>query len=238
MTGDRSLIAGRISSLTDDKMVLRLPDRDDVNLVGLRPRDLPGEHPARARRSGPGPGSRPRWRCLRRTRPAWARPPRCGRSPPRPPPGPPAPAGSSGRSGSTSCRPGCRSPTPGPCATRPWPARPLWALVGVGGDDLAALGPDLADGVPSFIVGGPAKSGRSSVLLAMARSLLAAGTGLVIAAPRPSPLRALDGRPGVAAVFTGSDLTAEELTTALARLAGPAVVMIDDAEGATRLRRE
>ena len=119
-----------------------------------------------------------------------------------------------------------------------WPLRdpavarsPLWALVGVGGDDLAALGPDLADGVPSFIVGGPAKSGRSSVLLAMARSLLAAGTGLVIAAPRPSPLRALDGRPGVAAVFTGSDLTAEELTTALSRLAGPAVVMIDDAEG-------
>jgi S-DNA-T family DNA segregation ATPase FtsK/SpoIIIE len=110
-------------------------------------------------------------------------------------------------------------------------ASPLWALVGVGGDDLAALGPDLADGMPAFIIGGPAKSGRSTVLLSMARSLLAAGTGLVVFAPRPSPLRSLDGRPGVAAVFTGSDLTAQELTTSLARLAGPAVVMIDDAEG-------
>jgi S-DNA-T family DNA segregation ATPase FtsK/SpoIIIE len=230
MTGDRSLIAGRISSLTDDKMVLRLPDRDDVNLVGLRPRDLPGNiPPGHGFRAGSGVETQVallaedasgvgQATALREIATAAA-----------------ARATGAGREQ----RPFRVDVLPARLSfADAWPLRdpavarsPLWALVGVGGDDLAALGPDLADGVPSFIVGGPAKSGRSSVLLAMARSLLAAGTGLVIAAPRPSPLRALDGRPGVAAVFTGSDLTAEELTTALSRLAGPAVVMIDDAEG-------
>ena len=231
MTGDRSLIAGRISSLTDDKMVLRLPDRDDVNLVGLRPRDLPDDiPPGHGFRAGSGV----------ETQVALLAPDASG-------------VGQATALREIAAAATARSAGTGRVAQRPfrvdvlparlsfadaWPLRdpavassPLWALVGVGGDDLAALGPDLADGMPSFIVGGPAKSGRSSVLLAMARSLLAAGTGLVVAAPRPSPLRSLDGRPGVAAVFTGSDLTAEELTTALSRLAGPAVVMIDDAEG-------
>ena len=74
---------------------------------------------------------------------------------------------------------------------RPTSAGPLWGLVGVGGDTLAALGPDLAAGTPGFIVAGPAKSGRSTILLSMARSFLAAGTPVILAAPRPSPLRAL-----------------------------------------------
>src|SRR5690348_13403502 len=230
MTGDRSLIAGRISSLTDDKMVLRLPDRDDVNLVGLRPRDLP-DHipPGHGFRAGSGV----------ETQVALLAPDASGVGQ--------ATALREIAAAATARAAGAgREQRPFRVDVLParlsfadaWPLRdpavarsPLWALVGVGGDDLAALGPDLADGMPAFIVGGPAKSGRSSVLLAMARSLLAAGTGLVIAAPRPSPLRALDGRPGVAAVLTGSDLAAEELTTALASLAGPAVVMIDDAEG-------
>ena len=55
----------------------------------------------------------------------------------------------------------------------------------------------------------------------MARSLLAAGTELVVATPRPSPLRSLEGRPGVPAVLTGSDLTADELAAALDRRVGP-----------------
>ena len=38
---------------------------------------------------------------------------------------------------------------------RPVSAGPLWGLVGVGGDTLAALGPDLASGMPCFIVAGP-----------------------------------------------------------------------------------
>ncbi len=55
ITGDRSLIAGRVAALTDDKVAFRLPDRDDFNMIGLRPRELPDDIPAgRTFRSGTG----------------------------------------------------------------------------------------------------------------------------------------------------------------------------------------
>src|SRR6202012_6282916 len=93
-------------------------------------------------------------------------------------------------------------------------ASPLWAMVGVGGDELTAVGPDLADGVPVFITAGPAKSGRSTILATMARSLLAAGTQLGLVTPRPSPLRALADQPGVVAMFDGPELGAADFATA------------------------
>ena len=108
--------------------------------------------------------------------------------------------------------------------------RPLWGLVGVGGDTLAALGPDLASGVPCFIVAGPAKSGRSTILLSMARSFLAAGTPLVLVAPRPSPLRALASSPGVRRLFDRSQLGEEELVQAQTSFDERGVVLVDDAE--------
>jgi S-DNA-T family DNA segregation ATPase FtsK/SpoIIIE len=79
-------------------------------------------------------------------------------------------------------------------------------------------------------VAGPARSGRSTILLSMARSFLAAGTPVVLAAPRPSPLRALAGAPGVAAMFDRPELDEAELAGALAGFDRPGVVLIDDAE--------
>ena len=64
----------------------------------------------------------------------------------------------------------------------------------------------------------------------MARSFLAAGTPVVLAAPRPSPLRALAGAPGVLGVFDQPELSEAELTGALAAFSGPGVVLVDDAE--------
>ncbi len=104
----------------------------------------------------------------------------------------------------------------------------MWALVGVGGDEVLAQGPDLARGA-SFVVAGPPRSGRSSVLMSMARSLLAGGCHLVVVTPRPSPLRDLDGAAGVRAVFTGAGLAAEDLRAAL-KGTDPLVVVVDDAE--------
>jgi S-DNA-T family DNA segregation ATPase FtsK/SpoIIIE len=68
------------------------------------------------------------------------------------------------------------------------------------------------------------------VLVAMARSFLAAGARLVLAAPRPSPLRSLSGLPGVVRVFDGTGLPADEFAAAAGEFTGPGVVIIDDAE--------
>jgi S-DNA-T family DNA segregation ATPase FtsK/SpoIIIE len=107
-------------------------------------------------------------------------------------------------------------------------AAPLWALVGVGGDEWAAYGADLAR-TPTFIVGGGPRSGRSGVLVTIAVSLLRRGVSVVLATPKPSPLRELAGHPGVLASYEGSVFPAEA-GALLAGAAGPVVVLVDDAE--------
>src|SRR6185436_17047704 len=62
---------------------------------------------------------------------------------------------------------------------RPPRTDPLWALAGIGGDELTALGPDLTAGTPGFIIAGPGRSGRSTILLSMTRSLLSGGTQVI-----------------------------------------------------------
>ncbi|WP_221325694.1 FtsK/SpoIIIE domain-containing protein [Actinoplanes sp. L3-i22] len=107
---------------------------------------------------------------------------------------------------------------------------PMRPLVAIGGDTLTSLGPDLTE-VPSFVIAGPPRTGRSTALLTVAESLLASGAGLVVLAPRRSPLRALDGRPGVAAVFTDPDVGIGEFRAVLGNIPEPsAVILIDDAE--------
>jgi DNA segregation ATPase FtsK/SpoIIIE, S-DNA-T family len=228
MTGDRSLLAGRISALCEEKLVFRLAERDDYALAGLRPRDMPDEiPPGRAFRTGSGVEIQVALLAQ----------------------------DASGQGQATALRDiaaSCASRDASvPAARRPFrvdvlPSRitftdawrlrpaagtgPLWGLVGVGGDELTACGPDLADGVPAFIVGGPPKSGRSTILASMARSFLAAGTPVLLATPRPSPLRALGGVDGVLRVFEGDDLDEGEFAAALAAAGDRCAVLIDDAE--------
>ena len=55
MTGDRSLLLGRISSLCEEKLIFKLAEKDDYRLAGLNPRDLPDDlPPGRAFRAGSG----------------------------------------------------------------------------------------------------------------------------------------------------------------------------------------
>ena len=227
MTGDRSLLGGRISTLCEEKLAFKLPDKEDYALIGLRPRDLPDQiPPGRAFHAGSGsemqvallgpdasgPGQAAALQAVAaqcRSRdhalPAGRRPFRVDLLPPR-------------------------ISYAQAWQLRPPSAGPLWGLVGVGGDTLAALGPDLASGVPCFIVAGPAKSGRSTILLSMASSLLASGTPVVLVAPRPSPLRSLASAPGVRRLFDSSQLGAEELIQAQSTFDGRGVVLVDDAE--------
>ncbi|MGH3278963.1 MAG: FtsK/SpoIIIE domain-containing protein, partial [Trebonia sp.] len=228
MTGDRSLLAGRISALCEEKLVFKLAERDDYALAGLRPRDMPDDiPPGRAFRTGTGI----------EVQVALLAPDLSGQ-------------GQAAALREIAASRAARD-APVPAPRRPfrvdvlpsritfgeaWDMRPatasgpLWGLVGVGGDQLAACGPDLASGVPAFIVAGPPKSGRSTILVSMARSFLAAGTPVVLATPRPSPLRSLDGHEGVLRVFTGDDLDEEEFADALRSAGGRCAVMIDDAE--------
>ncbi|GAA2371312.1 hypothetical protein [Streptomyces cuspidosporus] len=105
------------------------------------------------------------------------------------------------------------------------------ALIGLGGDELQAIGVDLSDGVPAFVIAGPASSGKSTLLLTMGLSLLKDGTHLIVAAPRQSPVRTLMGQAGVLKVFTDPDFTAEDLRAAQAQACGSSVViLLDDIE--------
>ncbi|MEU3186043.1 FtsK/SpoIIIE domain-containing protein [Streptomyces sp. NPDC006923] len=107
--------------------------------------------------------------------------------------------------------------------------RPMWGLLGLGGDDAGPVGVDLAASSSVFAVLGPAGSGRSNALAALAVSLLAGDTSLVVLTPRESPLRAL-ARHARARVLTESDPSAEAVREALDALPGPRVVLIDDAD--------
>ena len=108
--------------------------------------------------------------------------------------------------------------------------RPGFALVGVGGDELMGAGPDLFDGVSAFTIAGPPKSGRSTALVSMTRSLIAQGASTVLIAPRKSPLRDMHGQPGVLAVLEEPDLGAEDLEELVRSAPGPIVVLVDDGE--------
>jgi S-DNA-T family DNA segregation ATPase FtsK/SpoIIIE len=228
MTGDRSLLAGRIAALCEDKLVFKLAERDDYALAGLRPRDLPAEiPPGRAFQAGTGtetqvallaadPSGQAQAAALRQIA-EWAAGLDAGVPPAR--------------------RPFRVDLLPARITfAEAWPLRPpgdhspLWGLAGVGGDELTALGPDLSDGTPAFIVAGPARSGRSAVLASMTRSFLAGGAQVILVTPRPSPLRALASLPGVARSFEQSDLGGDELAAALAALSAPGAVVIDDAD--------
>ncbi|MDT0270068.1 FtsK/SpoIIIE domain-containing protein [Streptomyces sp. DSM 44915] len=108
--------------------------------------------------------------------------------------------------------------------------RPLWALLGVGGDTGGALGYDFAVGSGSFVVAGPPHSGRSTALAAMCVSLVTGGTSLVVLTPRESPLRRLAAH-GLATVIDDIDPDPEQVEQALAAVGDrPTVVVVDDAE--------
>ncbi|MDX3075969.1 FtsK/SpoIIIE domain-containing protein [Streptomyces sp. MI02-7b] len=226
LAGDRVLGSSRFSGTTEDKIVLKLNDRQDYSSVGV---------PSKSAPSDPAPGRGIRTLDLAEAQIAVLTGDLSG-----------AAQGQFLTDLGTALTereagvPQARRPLrldllPDriayrdalPLHTRRGPMRPL---VAVGGDTLTALGPDLAD-VPTFVVAGPPRTGRSTVLLTAAHSLLAEGTGLVLLAPRRSPLRDLEGRTGVAAVITDSQVTVEEFRRVLGAIPQDnAVVVVDDAE--------
>ncbi|WP_052865659.1 FtsK/SpoIIIE domain-containing protein [Streptomyces niger] len=229
ITGDRTLLTGRIASLTEDKYALRLADRTDFSMLGINSRKVPDDiPPGRAFRNEVG--TEIQFALLSEDATGQGQNAALAA----------IGEGAARRDAQVprSLRPFRVDSLPGRITfDQAWQhidpaafASPLWGLVGVGGDDLTAFGPDLAQG--SFVIAGPARSGRSTVLMNLARTYVGRGIRLVVAAPRTSPLRELKGLEGVLAVFTGSDIEEDELQEAVATASPqhPIVILIDDGE--------
>jgi S-DNA-T family DNA segregation ATPase FtsK/SpoIIIE len=228
IAGDRSALIGRLPAAIEDKLVMRMGDRNDYGLAGLQTRRMPDSMPpGRAFRNDSmvethvalldaDPSGAAQLRALaaiaRRARerdsdlPREQRPARVDVLPVR-----------------------ITLREVGRLADRPLPRTPMWALVGVGGDELGPVGVDLDEDGPGFVVGGPARSGRSTTLLTIARSLIEGGSELVVVTPRPSPLRGLAGVPGVLGVLTGTPIE-QDVYGLLDQALGAVAVVVDDGE--------
>ncbi|GLW50954.1 cell division protein FtsK [Streptomyces sp. NBRC 14336] len=233
LTGDRTLLVGRIATLTEDKYGLRLSDRSDFSTLGIPSRKVPEEIP---------PGRAFKNEAGTETQFALLAEDTTGQ-------GQAAALAAIGEAATARDAEVPRTKRPFRVDSLPsrisfdeaWELRDpevsrskLYALAGIGGDEIVGFGPDLAQGVPSFVIAGPAKSGRSTVLMNFAQSFLKQGVRLVVAAPRQSPVRQLNGVEGVLKVFTGDDIDEEEfeelIDGAEPSVENPVVVLVDDGE--------
>jgi S-DNA-T family DNA segregation ATPase FtsK/SpoIIIE len=229
ITGDRSLGTSRLASLTDNKLVMRLADRGDYPLIGVSSKQVPDQLPPgrgltvdgavetqvallSAHESGQGQAAA----LAEIAKAAHVRDALVPRAD----------------------RPFRVDVLPSRLSfTEAWEMVPAeagrtFALVGVGGDELTGVGPDLSGASgPAFVVGGAARSGKSTVLGVMAESLLRSGTTLLIGAPKASPLRSLVGRPGVLAVVEEASASADRWRELIATAPdGPLVLLLDDGD--------
>ncbi|GHD29610.1 FtsK/SpoIIIE domain-containing protein [Nocardiopsis kunsanensis] len=226
MTGDKSLTRTKYASTTEHRLVLRCNDPGDYNAAGLQARKLPESVPdGRAFR---GSDSTELQGALLTE----------------------DPSGGAQAAELTSIARFLQRRTPKGTAPGPFrvdvlpehltlreteryldgPLRPLWALLGVGGNELTAIGADLAS-TPTFLISGPPRSGRSSMLLTMAQTLVMGGSELLVVAPRTSPLSSLKGHRSVVAYLDSPEPKLSQLHKALGAMEGDtAVVVVDDAE--------
>ncbi|MFE7317592.1 FtsK/SpoIIIE domain-containing protein [Streptomyces sp. NPDC057555] len=230
-TSERALMTGKVAALNDARLLLRLTDRNEYSLAGISPKQVPAVVPqgrgwqggsavetqvalVGATPHGPVTG-REQAEALRAIGEAAAHRDRAVPAARRP--------------ARVLSLPRQVSFTDAYEKVAEADRRPLWGLLGVGGDELAPVGVDFAGDAPSFLISGPPGGGRSTTLATVAVSLLAGGTRLVVLTPRESPLRALAQHPQ-ATVLEAVDPSNDEVTEALEAQSGPVVVLVDDAD--------
>ncbi|MDX6250108.1 MAG: segregation ATPase FtsK/SpoIIIE, family [Kribbellaceae bacterium] len=225
MTADRSALVGRISTLMEDRLLLRMTDPSDFLMIGMPTKEVPEHFP-------PGRGFRAQG--LLETQVALLT------------------EDDDGTAQVAALHQIGAQATPQseiPRELRPFrvdalpasidvaaaldlatqPLRPTEVLVGVGGDDLGVRTFDAFEHGPGLVIVGPPRSGRSTTLLTMIDSITSRGWQVVAVVPRRSPLRDLVGAPGVIGVF-GADADAEKVREVLDGLPSPFAVVIDDLE--------
>lgn len=118
-------------------------------------------------------------------------------------------------------------PEPLPSAT--------WIPLGVGGPDTTTIGIDLFAGDPHLLlVSGPARSGRTTAALALARSLRRVGIGVLALAPPNSPLPRLLPTDAGTRVLTGYSINDTDLREAAAGFGDDRyAIIMDDADRVT-----
>lgn len=231
IAGDRSLLNDRLAALVEHKLILRLSDRNDFRLANLNPRSVPEEmppgralwadsgqevHMALVTDDGSGQAQATALRDLaERAAGRW-----------------PA-AGRANRPFRVDVMPTSmpyEEAVPLAAESRPEGA-PLWGLAGVGGDELTAFGVDLG-ATGAFVVAGPPRSGRSTALVTLAKSLLESGAEVFAVCPRRSPLTDLKGD-GLRKVWDAAP-SAQEINDMLVLGPAPIAVLIDDADTLAR----
>ncbi len=228
LTGDRSLLVGRVSTLLPDKLMLRMTDRGDYSNVGLGRHSLPDVIPAgRAFRADGSTETQiallasdpvgtaqvaaletireqttARWADL----PLFARPPRVDILP------------SSFDISKTG-------------TLMPIPIKDTELPVAVGGDTLCLRTLDALEHGPALLITGTRRTGRSTALKTMAFYALAKGWNVVIITPKVSPLR--DLAPSNRVQHYQADVKEETIKTALAKIRGKkrrSIVLVDDVD--------
>ena len=226
LSGDRSLLTGRMSTLVEDRVVLRLPAAEDYSLIGMRPKDVPLSMPeGRAFRAegavemqvallDEDPSGTAQVAALQRL--ARQAKESTGRVP-------------------EERRPARVDELPSTItyvASRALSERRLersTLVVGVGGDTLGLRTHDVLEDGPGFLVVGPPRSGRSTALVNMVVDATARGWQAVLLTPRRSPLKDLARTRGVKAVYDDT-VSVEDLRQALATKRAPRIVVVDDYE--------
>jgi S-DNA-T family DNA segregation ATPase FtsK/SpoIIIE len=226
VSSDASGLVGQVSTAFEERLLLRFADADDWSRAGIPPREVPGTMP-------PGRGLLPTAGGVLEVQVGLLDPDPSG-------PAQVAALQRLARSVERGALPRAQRPlrvdalpvrvtAAEALALDPElaPPSPLWALLGAGGDALGPVGVDLLQTSPGFVVGGPPRSGRSTVLETMARSLAGRGVPVVLVTPRRSPLRGL-ALPRVLGVVGANDDAA--LLTKLVDGVDRYVVLVDDAE--------
>lgn len=235
MTGDRSVIIGRMGTLLDDKIMLRMTDPSDFSNIGMSAKKVPdsmvegrgfraeGLRETQFALLADDPAGTAQVRALQELGKAaterYADLPRSRRPfhvdllPVR------VTAQEAQRLREEERAQGLTVPDTS-------------LAVAVGGDTLGLRHLDAIDHGPAVLVTGPRRSGRSSVLSQLAGEALSAGWQVALVTPRKSPLRDLAGSAGVHGPWDLQSDQAEvtEQLTALVQGEEPLVVLVDDTE--------
>ncbi|MBT0772306.1 hypothetical protein KIH74_25400 [Kineosporia sp. J2-2] len=227
MTSERVLLSGRVASLSENKLIMRMTDRAEMTLTGMPINRIPPMIP-------PGRAWRPKDTVEVQVAMLSADP--------------------TGQGQATALRaighqallrdamlPDSRRPVQ--IAALPsqlsftdafalWPKseqKAMRGLLGLGGGGSTPLTLDFSGRAHSFVVAGPPGSGRSNVLASLGISLLATGTRLVVLTPRDSALRRLVNHQSVH-LFSGPNPDADQVRNLLAPGCPPTVLLLDDVD--------